>query len=101
MSALGRFLWFATAATVLAGCEGQFVDKVDKTRDTGIDSKALWELKSGIWIDPNGCDHWIVDDGLEGYMSQRLNPDGKPICSGLAPPGTATGGFQDGSAFTG
>ena len=100
MPALGRFAVLCGVA-LLAACEGQFVDKADKTRDTGIDSKDLSELKSGIWIDPNGCDHWIVDDGLEGYMSQRLDAQGKPVCSRLAPPSTAVGGFQDGPAFTG
>ena len=41
----------------------------DKTRDRGTDSKHLSQLKAGIWVDPNGCDHWIIDDGVEGYLS--------------------------------
>ena len=55
--------------------------KADKTVDRGLDSKHLSELKAGIWIDPNGCDHWIIDDGVEGYLSQRLDRSGKPVCS--------------------
>lgn len=33
-----------------------------------------------IWIDPDGCEHWVMDDGFEGYMSQHLKRDGKPVC---------------------
>ncbi len=72
-------------------------DKRDKTVDRGFDSKHLSQLKAGIWVDPNGCDHWIIDDGFEGYLSQRIDPYGKPVCSGAAPPGVATGPFKKGS----
>lgn len=71
-------------------------DKQDKTVDRGIDSKHLSQLKAGVWIDPNGCDHWIIDDGIEGYLSQRLDKYGKPVCSGAAPPNTAIGPFKSG-----
>jgi hypothetical protein len=66
----------------------------DKSRDTGLDRKHLSQLVAGIWVDPNGCDHWIIDDGLEGYLSPRLQPDGAPVCSNVAPPGTAVGPFK-------
>ena len=82
-------------ATGLAACEGGSKD--DKTVDRGLDRKHLSELKAGIWIDPNGCDHWIIDDGIEGYLSQRLDKYGKPVCSGAAPPNTAIGSFKAGS----
>lgn len=71
----------------------------DKTVDGGRDGKDLSQLKAGVWIDPNGCDHWIIDDGVEGYLSQRLDRNGKPVCSGVAPPNTATGPFKSGSDF--
>jgi hypothetical protein len=48
-------------------------------------------------VDPNGCDHWIIDDGVEGYLSARLDKYGKPVCSGAAPPGVATGPFKKGT----
>lgn len=80
---------------LLAACDGQVGP--DKTRDRGTDSKHLSQLKAGIWVDPNGCDHWIIDDGVEGYLSARLDPYGKPVCSGVAPPNTATGPFKSGS----
>lgn len=34
----------------------------------------------GIWIDPDGCEHWYMDDGAEGYMSPHTDRDGKPVC---------------------
>ncbi|CAN0460821.1 unnamed protein product, partial [Ectocarpus fasciculatus] len=59
----------------------------DKAFDRGPDSKDLLDLQAGIWVDPNGCDHWIIDDGLEGYLSARLDrKTGKPVCSGVAAP---------------
>ncbi len=82
-----------SVAVVVAGCD----DKKDKTVDRGFDSKHLSQLKAGVWIDPNGCDHWIIDDGIEGYLSQRLDKYGKPVCSGVGPPNTATGAYKKGS----
>ncbi|AUQ75484.1 hypothetical protein [Phaeobacter piscinae] len=84
----------ASVAIGLAACG----EKVDKTVDRGFDSKDLSQLKAGIWVDPTGCDHWIIDDGVEGYLSQRLAPDGRPVCSGVAPPNTAVGPFKAGSS---
>lgn len=69
----------------------------DKTRDRGLDGKDLSQLKAGIWVDPNGCDHWIIDDGVEGYLSARLDKYGKPVCSGVAPPNHTVGHFKGGS----
>lgn len=34
----------------------------------------------GIWIDPDGCEHWAMDDGVEGYMSPHRRRDGTPVC---------------------
>ena len=52
----------------------------DQTQDGGFDSHSLTTLAATIWVDPDGCKHWIVDDGLEGYMSPVLNLDGTPDC---------------------
>ncbi len=92
---LHKTFLLAAAALALAACD----DKIDKTVDRGFDSKDLSQLRAGIWIDPRGCDHWIIDDGLEGYLSQRLDPYGKPVCSGIGQPGTAVGPFKQGSSF--
>jgi hypothetical protein len=71
----------------------------DMTADRGIDSSSLGVLQAGIWVDPNGCDHWIIDDGFEGYMDARLDRNGRPICSGIAPPNTAVGPYKAGSTI--
>lgn len=26
------------------------------------------EYTPTVWIDPDGCEHWVMDDGFEGYM---------------------------------
>jgi len=87
----------AGVALLVAGCEGRTGS--DRTVDSGFDRKSLTQLVAGIWVDPNGCDHWIIDDGLEGYLSERLTPDGRPVCSGVAPPNTVVGPFKEGSNF--
>ncbi|MBB97316.1 MAG: hypothetical protein CML68_22280 [Rhodobacteraceae bacterium] len=84
----------ALVAGSLSACVGE-----DKGRDGFIDRKDLSTLKAGIWVDPVGCDHWIIDDGFEGYLSQRLDKYGKPVCSGVAPPTTATGEFKSGTGI--
>jgi hypothetical protein len=91
-----KLMMAVVAAGALSAC-GELGTKEDKTVDRGLDSKHLSELKAGIWIDPNGCDHWIIDDGVEGYLSQRLDRNGKPVCSGAGAPNTAVGPFKSGS----
>ncbi len=90
-----KLIALVAGALALTGCD----EKIDKTVDRWFDSKDLSQLQAGIWIDPNGCDHWIIDDGVEGYLSQRLDRYGKPVCSGAAAPNTAIGDFKGGSAF--
>jgi outer membrane protein OmpA-like peptidoglycan-associated protein len=33
-----------------------------------------------IWVDPDGCEHWVMDDGAEGYMDIHLDRQGLPVC---------------------
>ncbi|AXI45472.1 hypothetical protein C1J03_05120 [Sulfitobacter sp. SK012] len=80
--------------TLVAACEGR--QGPDKSVDRGFDSKHLSQLEAGIWVDPNGCDHWIIDDGVEGYLSARLDKHGKPVCSGIAAPTQTVGDFKGG-----
>ncbi|MDO6586608.1 hypothetical protein Q4543_13915 [Salipiger sp. 1_MG-2023] len=70
----------------------------DKSRDLQtFDRGDLSQMRWGVWVDPDGCDNWIADDGVEGYLARRLDKYGKPICSGIAPPTVATGDFKQGS----
>lgn len=86
-------------ASVVAACEDASFRQLgpEKTFDRGIDKKHLSQLQAGIWVDPNGCDHWIIDDGVEGYLSARLDKFGKPVCSGVAPPTQTVGDFKKGA----
>lgn len=83
------------AAIVLSACVSQVGP--DKSRDGQAGGgQDLSQLIAGIWIDPNGCQHWIIDDGLEGYLSARLDRYGKPVCTDVYPTGYAIGSFKDG-----
>ena len=33
-----------------------------------------------IWVDPDGCEHWAMDDGFEGYMTPHVTRQGIPVC---------------------
>ena len=33
-----------------------------------------------IWVDPDGCEHWVMDAGAEGYMTPHVNREGIPVC---------------------
>lgn len=87
------------AAILIAGCtdEGLRGYPADKSIDRGINAHSLKETQWGIWVNPDGCDHWIADDGVEGYLVSRLDKYGKPVCSGVAPPTYTAGDFKGGS----
>ncbi|ETA52858.1 hypothetical protein [Ponticoccus alexandrii] len=96
MTILKPLLALALAGS-LAGCVDVPIGP-DKSQDRNtFDRDDLSQMRAGIWVDPNGCDHWIIDDGVEGYLSGRLDKYGKPVCSGVAPPTIATGDFKQGS----
>lgn len=102
---LTKFLLTLTLC-FLAGCESvgsQFLasDIQDKSKDGMFGKKDLKDLKAGIWIDPNGCQHWIIDDGVEGYLSQRLLRNGKLLCLDDFTPNVTSGSFKDGETFIG
>lgn len=66
--------------------------------DTGRDGESLTQLEAGIFIDPDGCHIWMIDDGLEGFWSRRLDPrSGLPVCTAVAPPGSVVGDISSGS----
>lgn len=92
------------AAVLLAAVAGvsACTPAVNKTTDGHVadgKSQHLSNLEAGIWVDPQGCEHWIIDDGLEGYADLRRTPDGKPVCNSDLPRNVATGPFKKGSTF--
>lgn len=44
------------------------------------------QLVTTIWRAPDGCSHWVADDGFEGFMSSRLRRDGTPVCNSAPVP---------------
>ncbi len=93
--------------TLLSGCGG-FFEGVEGTQpysgpdsviataeDYGRDKVALKDGEAAIAYDPDGCQVWIIDDGIEGYSSPRFDPGtGLPVCDGKYPPGTVIGVYE-------
>ncbi|PUB13159.1 hypothetical protein [Yoonia sediminilitoris] len=75
-------LYCALMATVffVSGCEVLPSNSTSVT-DTGIDGGPLRDGVASIWVSPDGCQYWVIDDGIEGYMGIRISPvTGLPIC---------------------
>lgn len=93
-----RILIAAACLGALAACDtaNTATDKIEDRQIIGRSS--LQELSPGIWVDPRGCQHWLIDDGVEGYLSTRYDTrTGRPVCNrGDAPPGYVTGPFRAG-----
>lgn len=90
------------SALVLTGCveafEGVGPPRGDEPplravgEDRGRDAGSLSQLEAGIYIDPDGCHIWMIDDGIEGYWSRRRDPvSGLPVCTPVAPPNSIIG----------
>ena len=99
-------------ATGVSGCGRSFYEVFEGTErysgpdsviataeDYGEDDAALVDGQAAIAYDPDGCQVWIIDDGVEGYSSPRFNPKtGLPVCDGKYPPGTVLGPYETESA---
>jgi len=95
-------------AVALSGCSGTFDGSrmyhgsgsvIAMSSDKGADDQGLVDGEAAIAYDPDGCQVWIIDDGLEGYASPRFNPDtGLPVCDGKYPAGTVIGNYQTAAA---
>ena len=98
-----------SASAFLAGCvtnesfEGteryRGADSVIATgQDQGQDTGVLRNGHAAIAYDPDGCQNWIMDDGLEGYSTPRYDPvSGLPVCNDRYPPGTVIRNYQTGT----
>ena len=101
----------AVLAVGLAGCaNGEFTEDVQryggpdsviaKPSDSGTDEDAgLIDGEAAIAYDPDGCQVWMIDDGVEGYPTPRFDPKaGLPICDDRYPPGTVLGPYETSTA---
>lgn len=96
------FPLFLIAATALSGCIEGTVPYVESpstviatAADFGRDDVALRDGPAAIAYDPDGCQNWIIDDGVEGYSSPRSDPvSGLPICNNHFPPGAVVKDYQ-------
>jgi hypothetical protein len=96
---LSKLVALGVGALMVAGCVGGGANGVRAIgEDTGFDSGSLSALEAGIYIDPDGCHIWMIDDGLEGYWSRRRDPvSGLPVCVNVAPPNSIVGDIGSGS----
>jgi outer membrane protein OmpA-like peptidoglycan-associated protein len=71
-----RALVLVSAAGLVAAGAGAQAGEADLFGKT-VYGKIEW----GLWVDPDGCQHWWADGGTEGYMVYRRDPKtGKPVC---------------------
>lgn len=97
-------LGLGLSAMLLSGCdEGLRLYRPGATiavaRDGSFDKhNGLTNGEAAIAYDPDGCQNWIIDDGVEGYSSPRFDPvSGLPVCNSKYPPGTVLGRYRSDS----
>ncbi|PVA05301.1 OmpA family protein [Thalassorhabdomicrobium marinisediminis] len=76
MLSIKRLLRLGLGALAVAGAltTSAAAQDVQRGQQSGL-------IQWGIWIDPDGCMHWMADGGLEQYQVNRLNPEtGRPVC---------------------
>jgi len=57
------------------------------------------QLRATIWVDPDGCEHWVMDGGIEGFMSSNLDRNGKPVCRSAPPVPPTCGTLESATMF--
>ncbi|MDT8856976.1 hypothetical protein RNZ50_18445 [Paracoccaceae bacterium Fryx2] len=90
------------ALVLVAGCsdglrpyDGNPNTVIATAYDTGRDGGRLTNGGAAIAYDPDGCQNWIMDDGVEGYSTPRYDPkSGLPVCNNRYPPGTVLKNYQ-------
>ncbi len=89
------------AATLLSACgetTSGGVPLIAVPFDKGwidTNNNPLVDGAAGIAYDPDGCQVWLIDDGVEGYSSRRVDPrSGLPVCNSDYPPGSIVGPYK-------
>jgi hypothetical protein len=67
--------------------------------DRGWDTTRIPDQRAAIAYDPDGCQNWIIDDGVEGYSTPRYDPATgmANVCNNRFPPGAVIGDYQSGN----
>lgn len=96
---MNRFIQIGTgfaAIATLAGCLGPNpgvgpngeLPVIARAFDTGYENAAL-SSQPAVAYDPDGCQLWLMDDGVEGVAGRRRDPlTGLPVCNDLYAPGS-------------
>lgn len=45
----------------------------------------LDNAKPSIWVDPDGCHHYAIYNGWQGFMTPMFRPDGTVVCNQPTP----------------
>lgn len=105
MMKLAKLPLLLLVGTVLTACDGLTPSTgapgtvIAVGTDTGSDRGPLVEGEAAVVYDPDGCQGWIIDSGMEGYSGRRFDPvTGLPVCNKLYPPGTVVGNYQTANA---
>ncbi|HLQ18044.1 MAG TPA: hypothetical protein VK146_03610 [Tabrizicola sp.] len=106
-----RLVLLPAVAFGLSACaNGEFFENVKryngpdsviaKASDSGTDKDdGLVNAEAAVAYDPDGCQVWIIDDGVEGYSTPRFDPaTGLPVCDAKYPPGTVLGPYETSTA---
>ena len=98
MAGLAGLLMLSACAEGLTPYDGRPDTVIATGMDKGHDRGVLRNGHAAIAYDPDGCQNWIIDDGVEGYSSPRYDPrTGLPVCDNRYPPGTVLKNYQSGS----
>ncbi len=94
------------APFVVAGCQSTAYDGgapkliATNTDRTFGDNPGPRDGVAAVAVLPDGCEAWIVDEGVEGYGSNRSDPrSGLPRCTREIPPGSVIGDHRVSNDF--
>lgn len=98
-----KFILLALLAPIaVAGCQstqytGNGAPLLATNSDGAIDNgRGPIDGQAAVAVTPDGCEAWLMDDGVEGYASTRSDPkSGLPVCTSEIPPGSVVGNPQN------
>ncbi|SFR07520.1 hypothetical protein [Poseidonocella sedimentorum] len=67
---------------------------IARADDAGDGTGAIPDGAAALAILPDGCQIWLIDNGVEGYATPRLSRSGRQICNDRYPPGAVLGRYD-------